>query len=86
MRIGSRLIGPVRKEIVMSATWKIDAYALQRLLAGIERPWHGGRLLFGWSLFQSTAADDGEVVTPQNVASHVVISRDREVALRASQV
>ena len=46
----------------MSATWKIDAYALQRLLAGIERPWHGGRLLFGWSLFQSTAVDDGEVV------------------------
>ena len=41
MRIGLKLIGLVRKEIVMSATWKIEACELQRLLAGIEGPWHG---------------------------------------------
>jgi hypothetical protein len=84
MRIGSRLIGPVRKEIVMSATWKIDAYALQRLLAGIGMG--AVSSLAGVYSNQRQQMMEKLSLLPQIVASHVVISRDREVALRASQV
>lgn len=55
-------------------------------LLAIERPWHGPSLLLtGIHSNQQQQMMEKLSLLPQIVASHVVISRDRAAALRASQ-
>jgi hypothetical protein len=86
MRIGSRLIGSSQEGDCNVS--HLEARGLRTPTASLLalRGLGMGPSPLCSSLFQSTAVDDGEVVASATiVANHVVISRDREVALRASQ-